>query len=175
MTIRNTKTEIRILKKGIKCFTEHNKIDFARGILEGRINSDEFKRAVKNHEYLGKKTFIQNNGLTNDEILTRLLEGSEILNKKIDFVWNIQLTIIDRPWYKRYSTVNGFTYPNTLEIKIYRDSFNQMSIEYLAGFIGHEQCHNLGFEHDFRATMRRPFSVPYAVGGIIVAMGENDV
>tara|TARA_B100001971_G_C18268010_1_gene596174 strand:+ start:22773 stop:23297 length:525 start_codon:yes stop_codon:yes gene_type:complete len=165
--LSNKKTQVKVIKKGIKYICESEKIDRAREKLEVIINSDTFKEKVRNYISYGKKQFIQNNGFSNEEVLQRLLEGSEILNKRIDYLWEVHLTIIKRPWYKRFSSVNGFTYPNTLEIKIYRDSFNSMSDAFLAAFMAHEQCHNLGFEHDFRRTARRPFSVPYAVGGII--------
>ena len=167
------KTKVSISKKGVRYFHESEKIDRAAEKLERVINSHAFKKAIKQHEFFGKRGFVQSNGFSNEEILERLLEGSEILGSKVDFEWNIHLKIIDRPWYKKWSKAQGFTYPNTLEISIYRDSFHSMSDVLLAAFIAHEQCHNLGFEHDFRATMRRKYSVPYAVGSIVASVYQR--
>lgn len=126
------------------------------------INSVEFQERVLNHEYQGEKTFVDNKGMSNEEIYQAILEAAETLNGEIDEEIDLDLTL----YYANNSTV-GYTYPNTERIWINDKFFSVNSLGKIAGNLIHEWTHKLGFEHDFRSTARRQYSVPYGVGNII--------
>lgn len=133
------------------------------------VRTSEFKKRVLNHTYQGVKQFVDNNGLTNEEIYQKLLNGSEelkpIINNKMD---------LDLELYSNYSTSTvGYTYPNTLKIWMNRKFFDQYDSSQVARNVFHEWTHKLGFGHDSSATSRRPYSVPYGLGTIIQEMASE--
>ncbi len=130
--------------------------------IEIVINSQEFKRRVLNHEYLGEKTFVDNGGLSNEEVYIKIMEGSETLLPSIDEEIDVDLTL----YYRNNSTV-GYTYPNTSRIWVNNKFFSSFTLGKVAANVSHEWTHKIGFGHDFKKTARRAYSVPYAVGTII--------
>lgn len=136
--------------------------------LEIVINSVQFKQAVLNHEYNGEKLFANNDGLSNEEIYQKILMASEELQPGEDEEIDLDLTL----YYKNNSVV-GYTYPNTTRVWINDKFFTPNSLGKVAGNIAHEWTHKIGFEHDFRNTSRRKYSVPYAVGDIIEELVDS--
>lgn len=132
------------------------------------INSEDFKQKVLNHEYQGVKTFVDNKGLSNEEVYQVLLDGAETLNGVVDHEMDLDLTL----YYANNSTV-GYTYPNTNRVWTNDKFFTTNSLGKVAGNIVHEWTHKLGFEHDFNSTARRNYSVPYAVGNIIQELVDS--
>jgi hypothetical protein len=126
------------------------------------INSAEFKDRIIAHTYKGDKTFVQNDDLSNEEVYEKIMIGAETLNLEEDQEMDIDVTM----YYKNNSTI-GYTYPNTPKTWVNSKFFNRNSHAQIAKNIVHEWTHKLGFEHDFKRTSRRPYSVPYAVGTII--------
>lgn len=126
------------------------------------INSEEFKIAVLEHRYKGQKTFVDNKGLSNHEVYEVLMEGAETLSPEVDQEMDIDITL----YYKNNSTV-GYTYRNTERIWVNDKFFAQNSLGKIAANVIHEWTHKLGFEHDFKVTDRRNYSVPYGVGTIV--------
>src|SRR5690606_13806219 len=55
------------------------KVYEAFDIIKRVIASDEFKKKVLNKKFNGKKTYVDNNGLTNAQIYKKILEASEKL------------------------------------------------------------------------------------------------
>lgn len=132
------------------------------------INSKEFKQKVLAHEYLGKKTFVDNQNLTNQEVYEVIMAGVETLNGDLDQEMDLDLTL----YYSNNSTV-GYTYPNTNRVWINDKFFTTNSLGKVAGNIVHEWTHKLGFTHDFNRTEKRNYSVPYAVGNIIQELVDS--
>jgi len=66
-------------------------------------------------------------------------------------------------YYKRWSKVHGYTYPNVNKIWLNRKYHAGASLCSEASNLAHELSHKLGYTHDFKATQRRPFSVPYSI------------
>lgn len=147
---------------------QENKMKDALKRLKVVINSAEFKNKVINHSYNGDKTFIDNNGLTNEEIYQKIMAASETLSPEEDHEIDIDITL----YFANNSTV-GYTYPNVNKIWVNRKFFSTYSLAKVAGNVAHEWTHKLGFDHDFQRTERRNFSVPYAVGSIIQELIEN--
>ncbi|MBY0517518.1 MAG: hypothetical protein K2P81_11445 [Bacteriovoracaceae bacterium] len=140
-----------------------DKVQAALELIQRVVRSKEFRNRVIGHSYQGVQQFVDNNGLTNEQIYTKLLEGSEQLTPGVDYQMDLELEL-----YANYSTSTvGYTNPNTLRIWMNRKFFDQYVPEEVARNVFHEWTHKLGFDHDSRSTARRPYSVPYGVGQII--------
>jgi hypothetical protein len=126
------------------------------------INSKIFKSRVLNHEYQGKKTFVDNGGLTNQQIYDKLMIGAESLIPEEDEEIDVDITL----YYKSNSTV-GYTYPDTSRIWVNDKFFATFTLGKVAANVTHEWTHKVGFGHDFNRTAKREFSVPYGIGTII--------
>lgn len=126
------------------------------------INSKVFKSRILNHEYQGEKTFVDNGGLTNEEIYEKLMIGAETLMPDEDEEVDVDITL----YYKSNSTV-GYTYPDTNRIWVNDKFFATFTLGKVAANVSHEWTHKVGFGHDFNRTAKREFSVPYGVGTII--------
>ncbi len=172
-----------IMKKknrlGIKIRT-HNftkadlrKLAIASQILQDVINSAEFEAAVLNFSYKGDRTFHQNNGLSNEEIYEHLLTGAEDIKPEVDHVMDFDLSMY-RSW-NPWSKVKGYTTPDTLTIFIHskfyrRSSWTPVDV---AANMAHEWVHKMGFGHDYYYNDDRPFSVPYAIGGLVTKVAKK--
>jgi hypothetical protein len=126
------------------------------------INSKEFKQRILDHKYQNKNSFVDNQGLTNEEIYEVLMLGAETLIPEKDGEMDVDITL----YYKNNSTV-GYTYPDTNRIWVNDKFFATYSLGKVAANVVHEWSHKVGFEHDFSRTEKRNFSVPYGVGTII--------
>jgi len=142
------------------------KIQKAISVFEKVVNSEEFKEEVLNYEFRGKKQFVDNLGLSNQQVYNKILAGAEY-GTKADNKADLFL-FLD----KRQRNGIGYTYPGCNNIYTYEWFFKQAEVNEFAGHIAHEWCHNLGFDHDFRRTRKCKHSVPYAIGNIIVKLGE---
>ena len=126
------------------------------------INSEEFKERVYNFRYNGSYKFASTS-LSNKQIYDRIMVGSEILSPLEDGVINFELAT-----YYSLKNVIGYTYPNTRRIWVNTRYFDSFYLSQVAGNFTHEYMHKIGFDHDFNSTARRPYSVPYAIGNIVV-------
>ncbi len=112
------------------------------------------------------KRIEQTNGLDADAIIWKV-RLSEVKDIPIVFYW---------PTWKQSKNVIGYTYPGQPEIylnRTFREDntwtvWSELSNEF------HEILHKLGFDHDFKATERRPFSVPYR-GNRVVELCEGKI
>lgn len=161
-------TRVKILVTG-GTEKDQAKVMASVAVLEMVINSIEFKDAVLSYVWNDDVQFADNQGLTNSQIYDVLMSGQEKLNPELDYTWNIEQHL----YSKRFSKAIGYTYPNVTWIKSNLRFLRSMSIAKLAAHIAHEQCHKLGFGHDYKATKKRPFSVPYAIGSIVQALAEE--
>jgi len=142
--------------------SQQDKIFEAAEIIKQVIASNEFKEAVINHTYNGKKTFVDNGGLSNTQIYQRLLKGAEKLTPTINNAMDAELEL----YYEPNSTV-GYTRPNTKRIWINTKFFDGFTPAQVAGNLSHEWMHKLGFGHSSVENDARAFSVPYAIGYLI--------
>jgi hypothetical protein len=140
-----------------------DKVEAALEFIQKIIRTATFKDRVLNHTYNGKKQFVDNKGLTNEQIYQKLLEGAETLLPSIDNQMDLDLEL-----YANYSTSTvGYTYANTIKIWMNRKYFDAYDAEEVARNVFHEWTHKLGFTHASSATSSRPYSVPYALGSIM--------
>ena len=147
--------------------TDLSKVKEALGLLERIFNSDLFETSVLNFEFDGKKQFANNNNLTNEQIYQTIMNGRETYTQVDDHVAQLDLNLYTPPFWKKWSVI-GYGYPGQPEIFMNHYYFDSFSIQQIAGNIAHEWMHKLGFEHDYRATAQRPFSVPYAIGEMVI-------
>ncbi len=147
---------------------DSQKVDLAIEIIKKVIRTKEFKNRVLNFTYNGQKSFVENNGLTNEQVYQKLLEGSEVLDPGSDHEMDLELEL----YYSRRSTV-GYTYENTIKIWINTKYFDVYTPAEVAGNIFHEWTHKLGFGHASRYSASRASSVPYALGYLVEELGKK--
>jgi hypothetical protein len=69
--------------------------------------------------------------------------------------------------------VVGYTYPDSARIWSNGNYFYSMTVNELAAHFVHEWLHKIGYDHDFKSTARRPYSVPYAVGDLVEVIADQ--
>lgn len=147
---------------------DERKVYQAIDIIKAVISSKEFKDRVLNFEYEGKKQFVDNDGLSNEEIYQKLLNGSESLSPEMDHEMDLELEL----YYSSRNTV-GYTYPEEMKIWMNKKFFRVYSPTEVAGNLFHEWTHKLGFHHSFRYNKAREYSVPYGLGYLIRELGRK--
>lgn len=155
---------------GVRYFNQQqfDKLQAAKKVIDFLINTEAFKQRVLDFTYEGQKAFVQNNGLSNQQVYELLMSGTERYPRQTasDEVMNFDLELYTPRWYQS-NNVLGYTSQDTKTIFINRNFYNRAEIFEIAMNLTHEWTHKVGFGHDSRATARRPYSVPYGVGYII--------
>lgn len=142
--------------------TQEKKVLDAVDLIKQVIASEEFKNSILNHKYKGKKTFVDNDGLSNAQIYRKILESSEKLNLKKNNTMDVTLVT-----YRVSANVIGCTLPSVNKIWMNTRYLNSFTPRQVASNLIHEWLHKLGFKHDYERTPERPYSVPYAVGYLV--------
>ncbi len=144
------------------------KADRVKHILEAVLNSEELEARVLNFEWDGKRQFAST-AISNGEVYHSIRVGHELayegeehsLDIENEIYWPFAL------WFWKKWSVVGYTLPDSPRIWTNGNWFYRMTDAELAGHFVHEWLHKIGFGHDFNRTAKRPYSVPYGVGGII--------
>lgn len=143
--------------------TQAKMIIDAGKLVEECFNTGSFKSFVMNHtangELDGNKGFHYTKE-TNEEIYKKIMSGAETLDPQADSEADIFIEL-DRSY--SWSAI-GYTYDNTKWQWIYNRFFKGASVASIASNIAHEYMHKLGYDHEYKWTALREFSVPYAVG-----------
>ena len=151
-------------------YTSSDLAKLARAVhaIETVMNSQELKDKIINFTYNGKREFVQNEGMTNEQIYNYLMAGGEIHPKvrPQDGMMDVELQLY-KPKLFQSKRVIGYTDPSYFTIYVNQNYFRPAAISDIADNMVHEWCHKMGFDHDFKSTARRPYSVPYAVGYIV--------
>jgi hypothetical protein len=143
-------------------------------LLEKVVNGAEFKARILNHQFNGRTQFANNDGLSNEEILGRILSGVEVKAPEADSEIDLSLAVINSSLWQRFRrSVVGYTDPKSGVIHTYRTFYHAMNPHELAAHYMHEWCHCNGFGHDYYGTPQRPYSVPYAVGSIVSELAKG--
>lgn len=149
--------------------SDQDKVYKAIEIIKKVVQSEEFKQRIITYTYQGEKQFIDNNGMSNEEILASIFEGREILLPETDHEMDLELEL----YYKRFTSVVGYTTADTLRIWMNTKFFDSYTPLDVAGNIFHEWLHKIGFDHDFNYSESRDHSVPYAIGYLIEELGAK--
>lgn len=138
------------------------KINKAVELIKKVIASEEFKDRVLNFTYNGQRAFVDNRGLTNEQIYKKILEGSESMNPGNNYRMDVELEL-----YYQATTTIGYTYPNTTRIWMNTKYFNNYTPVSVSDNLMHEWMHKLGFDHAASYSPSRDFSVPYGIGYLV--------
>jgi hypothetical protein len=142
--------------------SQEAKIQAAERKIRAVIGSEEFRLAVLNHTYGGRKTFVDNKGLTNAQIYQRILDGAETLQPTKNNAMDISVKL-----YYQNSTTVGYTMTGSKTINMNTKYFNSYTSSGVSHNMMHEWLHKLGFTHAVNYSTSRNYSVPYAIGNII--------
>lgn len=138
------------------------KVHLAVDLIKKVVTSPEFKERIIAHTFEGKKGFVDNRGLSNEEIYQIILDGSETLKPGKNGRMDVELELYENP-----SRTIGYTYPHTSRIWMNTKYFNKYSPVQVADNLFHEWLHKLGFDHALKYSKSRNFSVPYAIGYLV--------
>lgn len=131
---------------------EFRAVKFLKAIklAEEIINSPEFKQWFMAYEF---KQLYDLKFRTKYHLLDMMLVT-------IKFTYSV----VKRPWYKRYSSVIGYTIGD--DVHTYRDSYDNMDLPRLVNHIVHEalHCSAVSFSHSVQYTKERDHSLNYTIG-----------
>jgi len=144
--------------------SQKQKVITAMRLFEKTLNSSFFRNKIINFTYNGRNQFYYNQDMNNSQVYTKIISGSEILNPAIDYEADLYLNLDKSP---RRGREVGYTDRRTNHIFTYESWFNDKPVYDYSGHIAHEWCHKLGFEHPQRASERRKYTVPYAIGYLV--------
>lgn len=142
--------------------SQEAKIQKAEYKIRKVIGSETFRSRILNHTYGGVKKFNNNNGLTNSQIYTKVLEGMESYLKTKNNTMNLNVKV----YYQNSSTV-GYTTTTSQYINMNTKFLNSYTSNQVARNMTHEWLHKLGFGHSASYSTARNYSVPYAIGSIM--------
>ncbi len=143
---------------------EQRKIHQASGLIKRIVGSEEFRDAILNHTWRGKKAFSDSQGLSNEEIYKKIIEGSELqTGHGPNFTMDLEIEL--------YTDMNsftiGYTYPSIMRIYMNKKYLSKFAAHQVADNMMHEWLHKLGFNHSVKKNPERKYSVPYAIGYIV--------
>lgn len=148
--------------------SQESKVLEASELIKRVIASEEFKDRILNHTYNGKKTFVDNGGLTNAQIYKKILEGSEYLRPGADNEMDLDLEV-----FARADDTVGYTMTNSLKIFMNTKFLNANEPYEVTTNLMHEWLHKLGFRHAKAKTANRKYSVPYAIGYLMRSLAKK--
>jgi hypothetical protein len=161
--------QVNVVDTGNMTSSQINKTKMVVSYLNQVLNTPQFREAVINHQYNGQPAFADNDGLSNEQIYEKIMAGAEQFpsstapNNQAD----VKLTIYSPPLWGAFSQAVAFTSPSDPYLHFYKRYFKKSSVQDLGNTLIHEWTHKLGFGHDYNATAKRPYSVPYAIGDIV--------
>lgn len=144
------------------------KMEKAMEIIKLVVATDEFRGKILNHLYGGKKTFVDNKGLTNAQIYQKILDGAESLQPTKDNELDCEVEM-----YTASTNVVGYTNSSSKRIWVNTKYFNQYTPAGVAHNLFHEWMHKLGFTHASSWNAARDYSVPYAIGNLVGDLGKD--
>lgn len=148
---------------------EYERIQNSLPIMEAIVNSEEFKREVIGYVGSdGKRSYTSNNGLSNEQIYSFLMQGKELLggNETLGEM-NFNVERYSRWWSK----VIAYTTPGKNDwIRVNGRFYSNFGEAEISSNLVHEWIHLAGFYHD---SARDHDSVPYAVGYIVEKLAKK--
>jgi hypothetical protein len=149
---------------------ERAKLDAATKKLGEVLNSREFRDGVMSATYAGKQGYASDSR-SPAEVYATIRAAKENFTSTSDSEVDLNVRLESFGWAGRH--VVGYTTHSSDTLTTNRRFFSAYSPAEVAGHLGHEWLHTLGFEHDSNRTARRPDSVPYEVGYLIERLAER--
>lgn len=150
--------------------TERSKLDQATTLMANVLNSREFRDAVLSSTFNGKPGFASDSR-SPQEVYAAIRAAKENYTDAADGEVDLNLNLESFSWFQR--NVVGYTTEGSDTITTNRKFFSNYEPAEMAGHLAHEWLHKLGFEHDFKATARRPESVPYELGDLVERLARG--
>ena len=152
---------LKIKIEEIKGFTPVNttKIENAGKKLEMIVNSELFRVQFMAADFSGETSKFKDWDRT--DLYNYLMDGSEVLDPNEDNEANMTVTA-----YRSFKSVIGYTYGNIKGFYL-NTRFMYREEKLIASTMLHEYGHKKGFDHDFRRTYRRQFSICYQMNLIV--------
>lgn len=146
------------------------KYNKAIALMKRIIATKEFRDRIFAHSYSGNDfAFMSNDPCKSDDcVYQHILDG----NEKRKNIKDNEMDMEVRFYYSSGNTV-GYTYSNVDYIYVNVKYFDSYALSSVCANMIHEWLHKMGYGHDSSATTRRPYSVPYAVGGIARSVGKS--
>jgi hypothetical protein len=157
---------------------EHSaKIDLASVVAEQVLNDPEFKQSVLDFKwevsyrvgFFRRKWvtesgtgFRMSEGLDAAGVWGKIEAGDELQKGAVDG----EVDIIINVDYPGKRGILGWTMPSILNQHISGWFLEGAEVYEIVGNMIHEWMHKVGFDHEYRGNVLRPFTVPYAVGDI---------
>lgn len=88
--------DTKITTEGLSAEQEEQ-VQKASEIIKLVVASEEFRDRVLNHTVNGKKMFLNNNGLSNEEIYQKILNAAESDNATADNVMELAISLVKQP------------------------------------------------------------------------------
>lgn len=151
--------------------SQEDKVLRAIEMIKKVMKTKDFKERVYNFTYNGKRQFVDNKGLTNEQIYQILIDGAETLIPEVDNEMDLDLEL----YTSNFTSTVGYTYPNVLRIWMNTKYFNSYSVAQVAGNVFHEWTHKLGFDHASSYSKSRDSSVPYGLGYLMVELIDREL
>lgn len=127
----------------------------AQRIQDGAAKVNEVVVTQCFRDGMEKRALIQTNGLTPSQVVGALIHAD---------------ITIDAEMYWTIKRVLGYTLgdqlPGQFKEWLNRRYMMEWNVCDLASLLAHETSHKAGFDHDFKATSRRPLSVPYSINEV---------
>lgn len=142
--------------------------------FEQVMNTEALKQEIINFSCSLGDRFENNAGMTNQQVYEKIMTAAEEYKPDQDYTANLHLVLVRKrkPWFTRYPAI-GYGRPGQAKIYTYTWWFNQAKDYEYAGHIAHEWAHKIGFDHSFKPTKTRRFSVPYALGDIVEKLARD--
>ena len=139
--VHTTKPVYLAIEKCPSCSV--GELDFIRSATE-KVN--EVVAGTCFREKLMAMPLIQTEGRSPKQVVDSLI-GVEI---DIEMYWTVKRVL-------------GYTLPSVPKVWLNRRYMTKWNVCDTASLLAHEASHKVGYGHDFKATARRPQSVPYSV------------
>ena len=149
---------------------ERQKLDAATQKLTEVLNSREFRDGVLNATFAGHAGY-SSESRSPAEVYATIRAAKENFTAAPNGEVDINLSLQNFSWFQR--NIVGYTTESSDTLTTNRKFFSAYTPAEVAGHIAHEWLHKLGFEHDFKATARRPDSVPYEVGELVERLATS--
>ena len=149
---------------------ERQKLDQATKLMADVLNSREFRDAVLSAEFSGRPGFASDTR-SPQEVYAAIRAAKESYTDAADGEADLNLELRDFSWFQRHTV--GYTTESSDTLTTNRRFFSGYEANEVAGHLAHEWLHKLGFEHDFKATARRPDSVPYELGEVVERLAKG--
>lgn len=144
------------------------KRDKAILVLGKVINSKEFETEVLNFSSSMGKCFIENEGMSNEQILQTILDSKTFFAPEVKNCIQLYLELDYGPNKKGV----GYRFINGKTIYTYANWYKRAKVEEYAKHLMHEWLHILDFDH---TSDEWRYSVPYGIGKIVERIAKQYV